>query len=129
MARNKVTEPSSHLKVEEVDGIVVACFMHQPQLAAFDLAKAFDSLLEPVSKCATRSLVVDLTPILYLDSSSLGEMARLKRKVDEGGGRIALCHMSESLRGILTVILFDKLFDIFADRAAAIAWASSRAGE
>jgi anti-anti-sigma factor len=120
-----MTESSSHLNVEEVGGIVVACFAHQPQFASFDLAKAFDSLLEPVSQCSTQSLLVDMTPVVYLDSSSLGELARLKRRVEEGGGKMALCNVSSTLHEILTVILFDKLFTIFDDQASATAWIST----
>ena len=64
-------------------------------------------------------------PIVYLDSSSLGELARLKRRVEEGGGKMALCNVSSTLHEILTVILFDKLFTIFDDQASATAWIST----
>jgi anti-anti-sigma factor len=122
-------EASSPLRLETIDGVIVASFTRQPRSPGIELPDAFTDLFEQVQVAATRSVVLDLTEITYFDSSSLGALVTMKQKIDRLEGQIVLCCISSTLIEILKVVRFYKLFSIFDDRASALNSITSRASQ
>lgn len=67
-------------------------------------------------------LVIDLGGVEALDSAALGPLVQKLRDINSRGGALALCRVeAPALREIFALTRFDKVFPIFAERAAAVA--------
>ncbi len=58
-----------------------------------------------------KQFIVDLSATEYMDSSSMGMLLQLKEYSDEGKP-VSLINGNDSVRDILRIANFDKLFDI-----------------
>lgn len=70
---------------------------------------AVDSLL---AQAATRPLQVDLAEVSYLDSSALGMLLMLRDKAKAANKDVALVGVKGSVRQVLDIANFAKLFAI-----------------
>ena len=65
-----------------------------------------------LSKRDTRNVVIDLQNTEYFGSSALGFLVRLWKSVISRGGRMAVCHLSDVEREILTMMRLDSLWTL-----------------
>jgi anti-sigma B factor antagonist len=63
-----------------------------------------------------RKFVVDFGPTAYIDSSGLGALVSINRKVREQGGELRLAGLNEDLRSLFELTKLDTLF-LIADSA------------
>lgn len=82
-----------------------------------DLNAVFDDL---VSR-GVRNYVIDLGRVSFMDSSGLAALTRLYKRIRIGHGDVRLCNLPPELRRVVELTRFDRVFDIFDERAAAIA--------
>jgi len=61
-----------------------------------------------------RHLLVDFTPTAYIDSSGLGALVSVNKKVREAGGELRLAGLNEDLRSLFELTKLDTLF-VLAD--------------
>ena len=68
-----------------------------------------------------RKFVIDCTQTGYIDSSGLGALVSLSRKVREQGGELRIAGLNEDLRALFELTKLDTLFHISptADEALA----------
>ena len=68
-----------------------------------------------------RKFVIDCTQTGYIDSSGLGALVTLSRKVREQGGELRIAGLNEDLRSLFELTKLDTLFHISptADEALA----------
>lgn len=64
-------------------------------------------------------LVVDLAGLTFLDSTGIGALIGLHRRVHELGGSLVLVGARDRINNLFTIVALDQVFDIRADRAAA----------
>jgi anti-sigma B factor antagonist len=72
-----------------------------------------EKVLDAVSGGARRVLV-DFTSTGYIDSSGLGALVSLAKKLREVGGELRLAGLNEDLRTLFELTKLDTLFDITA---------------
>ena len=116
-----MTELPVNYEIQDMDGTAVARFTEQPHFAYFQMADIVDEFRSAAGSCRTRSLILNLTGIDYLDSASFGELARLRTQIDQTGGQMALCNPADTVRDILDVTRLDRHFLIFPDLDTALA--------
>lgn len=63
-----------------------------------------------------RRFVFDFTPTPYIDSSGLGALVSISKRVREAGGELRLAGLNEDLRSLFELTKLDTLFSI-ADTA------------
>lgn len=68
-----------------------------------------------------RSFVVDFSKSAYIDSSGLGALVSLGKRIRETGGDLRLAGLNEDLRTLFELTRLDALFPSFATRADALA--------
>ncbi len=68
-----------------------------------------------------RTVVVDFTDASYIDSSGLGALVSLSRRLRDAGGDLRLVGLSDELRTLFELTRLDALFPLFATRADAVA--------
>lgn len=68
-----------------------------------------------------RKFVVDFQDSSYIDSSGLGALVSLSRKIRESGGDLRLAGLNEDLRTLFELTKLDTLFQISDSRELALA--------
>jgi len=68
-----------------------------------------------------RKLLLDCAQTGYIDSSGLGALVTIARRVREAGGAIRLAGLNEDLRSLFELTKLDTLFEIFPDSERALA--------
>ena len=66
-------------------------------------------------------LVVDLTPLNFIDSSGLGALVTALKAARQAGGDIRLCGLTTPVKSIFELTRLYRVFDIFENRAEAVA--------
>ncbi|MFP3947621.1 MAG: STAS domain-containing protein [Gemmatimonadota bacterium] len=67
-----------------------------------------------------RKVVVDFTDTGYIDSSGLGVLVSLSKKIREQGGELRLAGLNEDLRTLFELTKLDTLFEIADTREEAL---------
>lgn len=67
-----------------------------------------------------RKLLLDFTPTAYIDSSGLGALVSINKKVREVGGSLRLAGLNEDLRSLFELTKLDSLFAISETAAEAL---------
>lgn len=78
------------------------------------------AVLQRVSN-GDRKFVMDFTDSSYIDSTGLGSLVSLSRKIREAGGRLRLTGLNEDLQTLFELTKLDTVFEIADTRAAAMA--------
>lgn len=68
-----------------------------------------------------RLVVVDFTGSPYIDSSGLGALVSLSRRLRDAGGDLRLVGLNDDLRSLFELTRLDQLFPLFATRDDAVA--------
>lgn len=77
------------------------------------------AILDAVEQGA-RLVIVDFTDSGYIDSSGLGALVSLSRRLREAGGDLRLVGLNEDLRALFELTRLDALFPLFGTRADAL---------
>lgn len=65
-------------------------------------------------------LIVDMTMISFIDSSGLGALVGVLKRLGNRG-EIVVCGMSSTLKQMFSITRMDRVFAFYPDRAAAVA--------
>ena len=68
-----------------------------------------------------RRVLVDFARTGYIDSSGLGALVSISKKVREAGGELRLAGLNEDLRSLFELTKLDTLFSIAETREQALA--------
>lgn len=109
-----------YMQVEEQDGVTVVSF-HQAQLIDEGTIREIAETLLQFAKTTSPKLLLVLENIDYMASSMLGKLINLQRKARANQGRLALCSILPDTLEVFRVSKLDNYFEIFPDRAAALA--------
>lgn len=80
------------------------------------------AILDEVEQGA-RLVVIDFTRSAYIDSSGLGALVSLGKRIRDVGGDLRLVGLNDDLRSLFELTRLDALFPVFASRADAMAGA------
>lgn len=81
----------------------------------------FKQMVLDAMEQGARTVVVDFTGASYIDSSGLGALVSLSRRLRDAGGDLRLVGLSDELRTLFELTRLDALFPLFATRADAVA--------
>lgn len=68
-----------------------------------------------------RHIIIDFTPTAYIDSSGLGALVSMSKRVRQAGGELRLVGLNEDLRSLFELTKLDTLFAIHPTLAEAVA--------
>ena len=77
-------------------------------------------VLDEVERGA-RQIVVDFANTAYIDSSGLGALVSLGKRIRESGGELRLAALNDDLRTLFELTRLDTLFPLYASREDALA--------
>ncbi len=101
---------SDHVLVVTVDG----------QLVVTNRQEFKQAVLDAVADGA-RTVVVDFANAGYIDSSGLGALVSLSKRIREAGGDLRLAALNEDLRTLFELTRLDALFPLYPSRDDALA--------
>ncbi len=67
-----------------------------------------------------RSVLLDFTRVPFMDSSGLGSLVGVLKRLKEQNGKLALCGLSRDIAKVLEVTKLDRVIPIYPDREAAL---------
>lgn len=103
------------VEVNEQEKLLVA--VTAPRLDVVNSAE-FRDLLLGLLKPGHRLVMIDLSEVTYLDSSGLGALVSLRKRLGEAGV-IKLVNLSPAVRRVFSLTGLGKVFTIFESRAQA----------
>ena len=105
-------------QIETAGDVVVVAVVGQ--LVVGNRQEFKQSVLDEVERGARRVLV-DFTDTGYVDSSGLGALVSLNKRLREAGGELRLAALNEDMRTLFELTRLDTLFRLYASRAEALA--------
>ena len=89
------------------------------RLTSFEVGALCDSISR-LLKQGHKDIVLNLSGLQYLDSSGIGELARLYVTVVKQGGQLKVIGLSSKVEEILKITKLYQVFPEFPDEAAAL---------
>ncbi|MFO0972852.1 MAG: STAS domain-containing protein [Phycisphaerae bacterium] len=81
---------------------------------------ALHAALVNVAAARPRRLVLNLGGVTYMDSSGVGTLVELLRRVNGYKGKLALVALTDRVRGVFEITKLDKFFTIFPTEEQAL---------
>jgi stage II sporulation protein AA (anti-sigma F factor antagonist) len=78
----------------------------------FENCPLFQSRLDSVLDNEVRELAIDFRDVSFIDSSGIGEVLRLFRRMKDCGGELVLMNPNRKLQGLFLMYRFDKFMKI-----------------
>lgn len=81
----------------------------------------FKQAILDAMEAGARLVVVDFSGSPYIDSSGLGALVSLSRRLRDAGGDLRLVGLNDDLRSLFELTRLDQLFPLYATRQDALA--------
>ncbi|GAB1341173.1 STAS domain-containing protein [Gemmatimonas sp.] len=104
--------------LERTDDVMIVTV--DGQLVVTNRQEFKQAILDAVEQ-GVKLVVVDFTDSGYIDSSGLGALVSLSRRLREGNGDLRLVGLNDDLRTLFELTRLDALFPLYATRADALA--------
>lgn len=104
--------------IEQVDGTTVVDV--DGELTVTNRGELKELVLARLAEGDT-DFVIDFVKSSYIDSSGLGVLVSLSKRIREESGRLKLAGLNQDLRTLFELTKLDTLFQIVENRAAALA--------
>ena len=84
-------------------------------------AREFHESLESVLGPDHRAMILDLEALSYISSAGLRVVLLVARTLQQQRGRLVVCSLPGPIRELFEISGFDKIIDVYASRANALA--------
>jgi anti-anti-sigma factor len=78
----------------------------------FEYCPALQSRLDAVLNEKVREIAIDFKDVPFIDSSGIGEVLRLFKRMREAGGEVVLLNPNRKLRDLFAMYRFDQFMKI-----------------
>ena len=80
----------------------------------------FSAAVNGLVAAGKRDILIDLTPVTYIDSATIGCLMDLYRQVRAAGGRLKLSGVQKRVETMLTLTGAQNFIEIHADEPSAV---------
>ena len=87
----------------------------------YPLLADFSTAVNGLVAAGHRDILIDLSPVTYVDSATIGCFMDLYRTVTAAGGRLKLSGVQKRVETMLTMTGAHNFLEFYADRASALA--------
>jgi anti-sigma B factor antagonist len=109
------------IAASKVGEVTVVKFVDKKILEEASIQELGAELFGLVEQLNRRSILLDFADVEFLSSAALGKLITLDRKVKSAKGRLKMCNIRPEILEVFQVTKLNKVFDIRADEAEAIA--------
>ena len=106
----KTTKAPNEVTLVTVEGQLIVANRHE-----------LKQIVQDAMEQGVKRFVIDFTSTAYIDSSGLGALVSMSKRVRQAGGDLRLAGLNEDLRSLFELTKLDTLFAIFATPAEALA--------
>ena len=103
----------------EQNGRVSVVRVSEPRLM-YPILSDFASVVTTLVAAGKSEIVIDLTPVTYVDSATIGCMMDLYRQVSAAGGHLKLSGVQKRVETMLTMTGAQNFIEIHADEPSAV---------
>ena len=107
-----------NLRTEQT-GDVVVVRVGETRLM-YPILSDFSSAFTTLVAAGTRNILIDLTPVTYVDSATIGCLMDLYRQVSSAGGHLKLSGVQKRVETMLTMTGAQNFIEIHADEPSAV---------
>lgn len=104
----------------EHHGEVAVVRVQEPRML-YPILSDFANTVTGLVQQGQRKLVIDLTPVTYLDSATIGCLMDLYRQITSAGGEVKLSGVQKRVETMLTMTGTQNFIDVHADADGALA--------
>ena len=104
-------------EIRRVDEAIVVVVVGELTLRE---APAFHSALLELCEESPKHLVVELSEVSFIDSSGVGTLTDVFRKMNQRGGRLALVGLRKMVRSVFEITRLDQFLAIFETEEEAL---------
>ena len=99
----------------------VAVLRVQEQRLTYPILADFATVAADLIAAGEQRIVVDLSPVSYVDSATIGCLMDLYRQATAAGGRLRLAGVQKRVETMLTMTGAHHFLEVYADQTAALA--------
>ena len=103
----------------ETNGGVSIVRVGEPRLM-YPILSDFSSAVAALVSTGRNNIVIDLTPVTYVDSATIGCLMDLYRQVSGAGGRLKLSGVQKRVETMLTMTGAQNFIEIHPDEPSAV---------
>ena len=107
-----------NLTTDQTGGVSIVR-VGEPRLM-YPILADFSSAVTTLVADGTRNIVIDLTPVTYVDSATIGCLMDLYRQVRAAGGNLKLSGVQKRVETMLTMTGAQNFIEIHADEPSAV---------
>jgi anti-anti-sigma factor len=86
----------------------------------YPILTEFSSAVTELLAAGKRNILIDLAPVTYVDSATIGCIMDLYRQVTTAGGHLKLCGIQKRVETMLTLVGAQNFIEIHADEPAGV---------
>ena len=96
-----------------VEDDVLLIFLQSESLDAKDAPEFKQQVIDLIEETHAQSIIIDLEPLKFIDSSGLGSFLAILRSVSSRGGELKLCSMNRIVHKMFELVSMNKIFGIY----------------
>ncbi len=108
-----------NLTTEQQRGVSVVR-VHEPRMM-YPILADFASAVTDLVQTGSRKLLIDLSPVTYVDSATIGCLMDLYRQVNAAGGTLKLAGVQRRVETMLTMTGAQNFIEVHPDAESAVA--------
>src|SRR4051812_37422343 len=112
--------PRPLVQVKMVSDVAVVRFTHRSFLSPDLIEAVGQQLFELAEKDDCRKFVIDCGNVESMTTAMVSKLVQLHRKVEAGGGRLALCRIGPLLFQIFTILNLPQVIPIYGNEQEAL---------
>ena len=107
-----------NLTTDQTGGVSIVR-VGEPRLM-YPILGDFSSAVTTLVAGGKRNILIDLAPVTYVDSATIGCLMDLYRQVSSAGGRLKLSSVQKRVENMLTMTGAQNFIEIHADEPSAV---------
>ena len=107
-----------NLTTDQTGGVSIVR-VGEPRLM-YPILADFSSAVTSLVAGGKRDILIDLAPVTYVDSATIGCLMDLYRQVNSAGGRLKLSNVQKRVETMLTMTGAQNFIEIHADEPSAV---------
>ena len=107
-----------NLTTDQTGGVSIVR-VGEPRLM-YPILSDFSSAVTSLVSAGNNDILIDLTPVTYVDSATIGCLMDLYRQVHGAGGRLKLSGVQKRVETMLTMTGAQNFIEIHADEPSAV---------
>ncbi len=108
-----MAEQTSRLKVSEFDGMTIVEFSDRKILDELCIIEIQEELSRLVADKPGIRLILCFKTVEHLSSAALGMLITLRKKIEQGGGKLRLSDINTQIFEVFKITRLNKVFDIY----------------